>query len=53
MARYTMVVNKQKTSLKAVGFGSLVKIRDKTNLETPEHALFGKTDFSVTVEIRW
>ena len=53
MARYTMVVNKQETSLRAVGFGSLVKIRDMTNLETLVHAFLGKTDFSDTVEIRW
>ena len=30
-----------------------MNIRDKINLETSEHAFFGKTDFSVTVEIRW
>ena len=48
-----MVVNKQKTSLRAVGFGSLVIIRDKINLETTEHAFFGKTDFSDNLEIRW
>ena len=53
MARYTMVVNKQQTSFRAVGFGSLVNIRDKINLETSEHAFLGKTDFSDTVEIRW
>ena len=53
MARYTMVVNKRLTLLTAVGFGSLVNIRDKNNLETPEHAFLGKTDFSDTVEIRW
>ena len=53
MTRYTMVVNKRKTSLRAAGFGSLMNIRDKINLETLEHALVGKTDFSDTVEIRW
>ena len=53
MARYTMVVNKQLTSLRAVGFGSLVKIPDKINLETSEHASLEKTDFSDTVEMRW
>ena len=42
MARYTMVVNKRLTSLRAVGFGSLVNIRDKINLETLEHAFLGK-----------
>ena len=52
MARYTMVVNKRKTSLRAVGFGSLVNKQDKINLETTEHAFFVKTDFSDTVEIR-
>ena len=45
MARYTMVVNKRKTSLRAVGFGSLVNIQDKINLETSEHAFLGKTVF--------
>ena len=53
MARYAMVVNKRQTSLRAVGFGSLVNIRDKINLETSEHAFLVKTDFSDTVEIRW
>ena len=53
MARYTMVVNKRKTSFRAGGFGSLMNIRDKINLETLENAIFGKTDFSDTVEIRW
>ena len=48
-----MVVNKRYTSLRAVGFGSLVNIRDKINLETSENALLRKTDFSDTVEIRW
>ena len=48
-----MVVNKRLTSLRAVGFGSLVNIRDKINLETSEHAFFGKLIFSDTVEIRW
>ena len=42
MSRYTMVVNKLKTSLRAVGFVSLVNIRDKIDLETTEHAFFGK-----------
>ena len=53
MARYTMVVNKRLTSRRADGFGSLVNIRDKINLETSEHDFLGKTDFSDTVEIRW
>ena len=53
MARYTIVVNKRLTSLRAVGVGSLVNIRDKINLETSEHAFLGKADFSDTVEIRW
>ena len=53
MARYTMVVNKRLTSLRAVGFRSLVNIRDKINLETSEHAFLGKPDFSHTVDIRW
>ena len=53
MARYTIVVNKRNTSLRAIVFGSLVNIRDKINLETLEHAFFGKTEFSDTVEIRW
>ena len=48
-----MVENKQLTSLRAAGFGSLVNIRDKINLETPEHAFLEKTDFSDTEEIRW
>ena len=48
MGRYTMAVNKRKTSLRAVGFGSLVNIRGKINLEITEHAFFGKTDFSDT-----
>ena len=30
-----------------------MNIRDKINLETSEHAFFGKFDFSDTVEIRW
>ena len=42
MARYTMVVNKRKTSLRAVGFVSPVNIQDKINLETTEHAFFEK-----------
>ena len=29
-----------------------MNIRDKINLETPENAFLGKTDFSDTVEIR-
>ena len=49
MARYTMVVNKRLTSLRTVGFESLVNIRDKVNLETSEHAFLGKTDFSDTI----
>ena len=53
MARYTMVVNKRYTSLRAVGFGSPVYIQDKINLETSEHAFLGKTDFSHTVVILW
>ena len=53
MARYTLGVNKRLTSLRAVGFGSLVNIRDKINQETSEHAFLGMTDFSDTVEIRW
>ena len=53
MTRYTMVVNKRKTSLRAVRVRSLVNIRDKINLETSEHAFLGKTDLSDTVEIRW
>ena len=53
MARYTMVVNTRKTSLRAVGFGSLEYIRDEIYLETSEHAFFGKLIFSDTVEIRW
>ena len=53
MARYTMVVNKQKMSLRAVRFGLLVNLLDKINLETSEHAFLGKPDFSDTVEIRW
>ena len=48
-----MVVNKRYTSLRAVGFGSLVNIRDKINLETSEHAFLGKPYFSDTVEICW
>ena len=52
MVRYTMVVNKRYTSLRAVGFGSLVNIQDKINLETSEHAFLGNTDFSDTIEIR-
>ena len=48
-----MVVNKRLTSLRAVGFGLLVNIRDKINIETSEHAFLGKTDFSDTVEIPW
>ena len=52
MARYTMVVNKRKTSLRGVGFVSLVNIRDKINLETTDYALFGKNDLPDTVEIR-
>ena len=50
MARYTIIVNKRKTSLRAVGVGSLVNIWDRINLETSEHAFLGKTDFSDTVE---
>ena len=42
MARYTVVVNKRNTSLRAVVFVSPVNIRDKINLETTEHAFFGK-----------
>ena len=38
MARYTMVGNKRYTSHRAVGFGSLVNIPDKINLETSKHA---------------
>ena len=53
MTRYTMVVNKRKTSFRAGGLGSLMNIQDKINLETLEHAFFGKNDFSDTVEIRW
>ena len=53
MARYTIVVNKRKTSLRAVGFGSLVNIRVKIDLETSEHAFLEKPDFSGTVEMRW
>ena len=48
-----MVVNKRYTSLRAVGFGLLVNILDKINIETSEHAFLGKTDVSDTVEIRW
>ena len=40
--RYTMVVNNRKTSLRAVGFGLMVNIRDKINLETSENALLEK-----------
>ena len=53
MARYPVVVNKRYTSLRAVGFESMVNIRDKINLDTSEHAFLGKADFSDTVEIRW
>ena len=53
MARYTMVVNKRLTSLRAVGLGSLLNIRNKINLETSEHAFLWKIDFSDTVERRW
>ena len=53
ISRYTIVVNKRLTSLRAVGFESLLNIRDKINIETPEHAFLGKTDFSDTVEMRW
>ena len=42
MARFTMVVNKRQTSLRAVKFGSLVNIQEKINQVTTEHALFGK-----------
>ena len=48
-----MEVIKRNMPLRAVGFGSLVNIQDKINLETSEHAFLGKTDFSYTVEIRW
>ena len=48
-----MVVNKRKTSLRAAGFGSLVNILDKINLETSEHAFLEKRDFSDNLEIRW
>ena len=37
-------------SFKAVGFGSLVSIRDKINLYASEHAFLGKTDFPDTVK---
>ena len=30
-----------------------MNIRDKINLETPEHAFLGTTGFSDTVELRW
>ena len=53
MARYTMIVNKRCTSLRAVGFGWLVNLQDKINLETSEHTFLGKPDFSDTVEICW
>ena len=53
MTRYTIVVNKRLTSLKAVGFGLLVNMRNKINIETSEHAFLGKPYFSDTVEIRW
>ena len=53
MEIYTMVVKKRKTAVRAVGFGSLVNIREKINLETIEHSFIGKTDFSDTIEIRW
>ena len=43
----------KKTSLRATGFGSLMNIREKINLETSEHAFLGKPDFSDTVEKRW
>ena len=52
MARYIITVNKRQTSLRAVGFGSLVHIRGKINLETSECDFLGKTDFLDTVEIR-
>ena len=52
MARYSIVVNKQKASLRAVGFVSLVNMRNKINLETTENAFFGKYDLSDTLEIR-
>ena len=51
MARYPMAVNKQLTSLRAVGFGPLVHIQGKINLETSEYDFQGKTDFSDTIEI--
>ena len=53
MTTYTIVVNKRLMSLKTAGFGSLVNIRKKINLETSEHAFMGKPDFSDTVEISW
>ena len=53
IARDTMVVKKRLTSLRAVGFGSLVNIRDQIKIETSEHAFLEKTDFSDTVEILW
>ena len=52
MARYQMSVNKRYTSLRAVGFWSLVHIRGKISQETLEYDFLGKTDFSDTVEIR-
>ena len=36
-------------SLRAVGFGSLVNIQHKINLETSEHVFLGKPDFSDTI----
>ena len=51
-AIYAMRENKRLTSLRAVGFESLVHIRGKINLETSEHDFLGKADFSDTVGIR-
>ena len=48
-----MEVNKRCTSFRAVGFGWLVNIQDKINIETSEHTFLGKPDFSDTVEICW
>ena len=38
--RYTLIKNQHLTSLKAVEFGSLVRVRDTSNLEITDHAFF-------------
>ena len=47
MPRYTKTENKQLMSLRAVGFVSLVYIRDKTNLEVSGDAFWEKLTFQI------